>query len=304
MTKRAVFIGRYSPFHNGHLSIMKKKIDEGKPILVLIRDTYYDLYPAKLRKRMIEAAMARLKADAKIEIIDDIESINYGRGVGYEVNEIQVPDNIKEISATDIRNRIQRGDHSWKGYIPDGADEVLERYMANAGVVVWFTGLPKSGKKTIANLVYEDLEKKGIKAEKIDSRFLREIISKDLSYSKEDRNRNIERAKNLAKLLSRNGATVLCSFITPYESMRKELRKDLGEKASFVEVYIKSSLYTCKLRDTDDLYKKAERGELEHFTGVSDPFEEPQNPHLILDTEKKSAEECAREILEYIESLR
>ncbi len=85
MSKRAIFIGRWSPFHKGHLAIMQKKIDEGKPLLIFIRDTHYDIYPPLMRKRMIEAAMAKMKVDAKVLIIDDIESVNWRRGVGSEL---------------------------------------------------------------------------------------------------------------------------------------------------------------------------------------------------------------------------
>ncbi len=131
MTKRAVFIGRWCPFHKGHLAIMQKKIDEGKPLLILIRDTPYDLYPPLARKKMIEAAMDRLNVDAKVEIIDDIESINYGRGVGYEVNEIEAPSHITAISATEIRSLIDKGDDSWKEFVPEGVHEVLKGHIEN-----------------------------------------------------------------------------------------------------------------------------------------------------------------------------
>ena len=303
MTKRAIFVGRWSPFHNGHLAIMKKKIDEGKPLLILVRDTHYDLYPPELRRRMIEAAMSKLNVDAKVMIIDDIESINYGRGVGYEVNEIGVPDNIKNISATQIREMIAAGDDSWKGYMPEGADKVLEDYMSDSGIVVWFTGLPKSGKKTIANLVGDELEKRGIKAERLDGSVLRRTISKDLGFSKDERLKNVERAAFIAKLLSRNGAVVLCSFVTPYDSLRNGIRKEIEEKASFVEVYVKASLDTCKKRDDTGVYEKAEKGEIGHFSGVSDQFEEPEKPDIVLDTENKTPEECAKQVAEHIESM-
>ncbi len=303
LTKRAVFIGRWTPFHNGHLTIMKKKIEEGKPLLILVRDTHYDLYPAEMRKRMIEAAMSELKVDAKVEIIDDIESVNYGRGVGYEINEIEVPENIKRVSATQIREMISDGDKSWREFIPSGADKVLEDYLSDKGMVVWFTGLPKAGKSTIANLVSYKLERQGIRNERLDSKILRESISSDLMFTKEDRDKNLERAAFIAKILSRNGGIALCSFITPYEKQREEIKKEVNSKARFVEVYVKCSLEECKRRDNEGLYEKAEKGEIKNFTGVSDPYEEPKNPNLVLDTEKKSAEESANEVVKYILSL-
>ncbi len=302
--KRAVFIGRWTPFHKGHMNIMKKKIDQGKPLLILIRDTHYDVYPAPLRKRMIEATMRELAVDAKVEIIDDIESVNYGRGVGYEINEIEVPKNIKRISATNIREMIQEGSDEWKNFIPKGAQQVLEDYITNKGMVVWFTGLPKAGKSTIANLVSYKLEKHGVKNERIDSKLLRQSISKELGFSKKDRDVNIERAAFVSELLSRNGGIVLSSFITPYDEQRKEIKEKIQDNSRFVEVFVKASVETCKKRDDEGLYQMAEKGIIQDFTGVSDPYEEPKNPDLVVDTEKMSAEESANKVVEYILSLK
>ena len=130
MGPRAVFIGRWCPFHKGHLAIMQKKIDEGKPLLILVRDTSFDIYPAEMRKKMVAASMDKLGVDAKVLIIDDIESVNYGRGVGYQVNEIEVPEDIKGISATEIRSRIDKGDESWKDFVAPGVDEFLENKLS------------------------------------------------------------------------------------------------------------------------------------------------------------------------------
>lgn len=303
MTKRAIFIGRWAPFHKGHLSIMQKKIDEGKPLLIFVRNTPYDIYPPELRKRMIEATMAKLKVDAKVVIIDDIESVNYGRGVGYEVNEIEVPDNVKRISATQIRALVEKGDDSWKEFMPAGADKILEDYLSDSGIIVWFTGLPKAGKTTIADKVCDELEKRGIKSERLDGEILRKTVSKDLGFSKKDRVKNLERATFIAKLLSRHGAVVLCSFITPYEPERRKIRKELEENACFVEVYVKAPLETCKKRDNTGMYKKAGKGEIKYFTGISDPFQEPKRPDLVLDTENKTAEKCVDEVVKYVEKL-
>src|SRR3989338_4431692 len=275
MVQRAIFVGRFSPFHKGHLGIMEGKIKEGVPLPIFVRDTHYDAYSAQLRKRMIEAAMVKLKADAKVMIIDDIESINYGRDVGYSVNEIEVPDYVKEISATEIRKRIDKGDKSWKELMPPGADKVLEGYLMNRGIVVWMTGLPCSGKTTISNLAADVLRQKGLRIERIDGDILRDNITKGLGFTKEDRAENLRRAAFLAKLLSRNGVIVLSSFITPYESIRSQLKKELEKESTFVEVYVKASLDECKKRDVKGMYAKALKGEIKNFTGIDDPFEEP-----------------------------
>lgn len=301
--KRAIFVGRWSPFHKGHLAMMQKKIDEGVPLLILVRDTHYDIYPAMLRRRMIEAAMQKLKVDAKVMIIDDIDSVNYGRDVGYEVNEIKVSDADKSISATNIRNLIENKDDAWKTLIPDGAAKVLDDYLSDHGLVLWFTGLHKAGKSTISQMVSKALEDRGIRNEIVDGGVLRKSISKDLTFSKHDRLTNMERAVFISKLITRNGGVVLSSFITPYENLRTKIRKDIEENATFVEIYVKASIETCKKRD-DGMYAKAEKGEIEDFTGVSDRFDEPVNPDLVLDTEQTTPEECTRKVLAYIDQIK
>ena len=303
MSKRAIFVGRFCPFHKGHLAIMQKKIDEGKPLLILVRDTYYDAYPSELRKRMIETTMSYLKVDAKVMIIDDIESINYGRGVGYEVNEMDVDESIQNISATEIRKKIDMEDDSWQEMMPEGADKVLMDYIQNKGIVVWLTGLPSSGKSTIANLVSDYLMAAGIKIENLDSRVIREKIGYDLGYSYEDRQKSLERATFIAKLLARNGVVVFSSFITPLESMRKEIKEDVEKEASFVEIYVKATIETCRKRDKKGMYKKADKGEIKDFTGVNSQFEEPLNPCLVVDTEKYNEEQCAKMVLDYLNGL-
>jgi len=125
MKPRAVFIGRYSPFHKGHLEIMRKKIIAGVPLLVMIRDTDYDEYTPSERKEMIERALREEVADAEVIIIPDIESVNYGRGVGYEINEIPVNKETKSISATRIRELIKNNDESWRDYMPTGTHETI-----------------------------------------------------------------------------------------------------------------------------------------------------------------------------------
>jgi adenylylsulfate kinase len=303
MTKRAIFVGRFCPFHKGHLAIMQKKIDEGKPLLIFVRDTHYDIYSAKLRKRMIEACMHKLKVDAKVLIIDDIESINYGRGVGYEVNEIKVDESIQNISATEIRKRIDLNDNSWKDMMAPAADKILEDYLQNKGIVVWFTGLPSSGKSSLANSVSDYFRNLGLKIENLDSNVIREKIGYDLGFSNEDRLKSLERAVFISKLLSRNGVLVLSSFITPLESMRSEIRDEISKESRFVEIYVKADIDSCKKRDKKGMYEKAEKGLIKDFTGVNSEFEEPKNADLVVDTDKYSEEESAIKIIKYLERI-
>lgn len=128
MKKRAVFIGRWTPFHKGHLHIMQSKIDQGIPLLILVRDTPDDAYPVDVRIEMINACMKELNVDAIAMVIPDIESINYGRDVGYEVNEIRSDPEIENISATNIRASISNDGDSWNEQIAPGTADVIKEF--------------------------------------------------------------------------------------------------------------------------------------------------------------------------------
>lgn len=165
------------------------------------------------------------------------------------------------------------------------------------GFVLWFTGLSQSGKTTNADMVYECLKKKGYRVERLDGDVMREYLSPDLGFSQEDRNENIRRAGFVAKLLSRNGVVVIASFITPYEGQRKRLREEIP---NFLEVFCDASLEICESRDTKGLYEKARKGEIENFTGISDPFERSESYEIRLDTNLYTAEENVKRVLGYL----
>lgn len=168
------------------------------------------------------------------------------------------------------------------------------------GVTVWFTGLPCSGKTTIADMVAETLKKKGYKVERLDGDTVRKGLTSDLGFSKKDRDENIKRVTFVAKLLTRNDVIVLATFVSPYRERRRLSREEIG---SFIEVYTRCSLEECMKRDVKGMYKKALAGEIKDFTGVDDPYEEPENPELIFDTDKESVEESARKVIEKMKSL-
>lgn len=169
------------------------------------------------------------------------------------------------------------------------------------GVTVWFTGLSGSGKSTIADLVKKRLDKMGIKrVERLDGDILRKTLCKDLGFTKEDRNINIERVIFLSKILTRNDVIVLTSFISPYKKLRNLGRKEIG---NFIEVFVKCPIEVCIKRDPKGLYEKALKNEIENFTGISDPYEEPENPDLILNTDKESTEESLEKVLEKMAEL-
>jgi adenylyl-sulfate kinase len=169
-----------------------------------------------------------------------------------------------------------------------------------SGVVIWLTGLSGAGKSTIAELVGRELEASGAAVEYLDGDVVRTHLSKGLGFSKEDRDTNIERIGWVASRLARHGATVVVSAISPYAEARGRARELVEEFAPFVEVHVATSVEECARRDVKGLYDKAFRGELDGFTGVSDPYEEPVSPELRIDTEGRTPEACAREILDYV----
>ena len=166
------------------------------------------------------------------------------------------------------------------------------------GVTVWFTGLPCSGKTTIADKVALNLKNRGLKVERLDGDIVRKGLTSDLGFSKEDRNKNIERVTFVAKLLTRNDVIVLATFISPYIQRRQQTREEIGE---FVEVYVKASIEECIKRDVKGMYKKAMEGKIKNFTGVDDPYEEPLNPDIVLDTEVETVQESVEKVLNYLE---
>ena len=164
------------------------------------------------------------------------------------------------------------------------------------GITVWFTGLSGSGKSTVADLLKDKLKKMGIKrVERLDGDILRKSLCKDLGFTKEDRDINIERVIFLSKLLTRNDVIVLTSFISPYRELRNRGRNEVG---NFLEVFVYCPLDECINRDPKGLYKKALNNEIQNFTGISDPYEEPENPDLILYTNKETVEESAQKVID------
>ncbi len=170
--------------------------------------------------------------------------------------------------------------------------------MEHNGFTLWFTGLSGAGKSTVANVVIQELRARGMKVESLDGDVVRTHLSKGLGFSKEDRDTNIRRIGFVAQLLSRNGVVAVVSAISPYRAVRDEVREMVTD---FVEVYVKAPLETVMARDVKGLYRKAIAGEIKEFTGISDPYEEPLNPELVLETDKETVEESARKVLTYLE---
>ena len=167
------------------------------------------------------------------------------------------------------------------------------------GFTLWFTGLSGAGKSTITGHLVEELKGRGSKVEVLDGDIVRENLSKGLGFSKEDRDTNIRRIAFVADLLSRNGVPVITAAISPYEEIRAEARELMDGR--FIEAYVKVSLDEAERRDVKGLYKKARAGEIKEFTGVSDPYEAPENPELVIDTESQTPEQSAQQIIGYLE---
>lgn len=163
------------------------------------------------------------------------------------------------------------------------------------GFVLWFTGLSGAGKSTIADAVYEKLNSEGYRVERLDGDIVRENLTKDLGFSKEDRNENIRRVAFVSHLLSKHGVGVIASFISPYRNERQMVRDMCN---NFIEVYISTPLEICEERDCKGLYAKARKGEIENFTGISDPYEAPEKPEIeVCCTDKDGAEKYAQKVL-------
>ncbi|HXP92519.1 MAG TPA: adenylyl-sulfate kinase [Candidatus Binatia bacterium] len=167
-----------------------------------------------------------------------------------------------------------------------------------SGFTIWLTGLSGAGKSTIARRLAEELEARGRAVEVLDGDVIRTNLSKGLGFSREDRDENIARIAFVASLLTRHGATVITAAISPFAQARAKARERIGE---FVEIYVRCSIDELARRDVKGLYAKALRGEIENFTGVSDPYEAPENPDVVVDSEFETVEESVENILDYLE---
>jgi adenylylsulfate kinase len=170
--------------------------------------------------------------------------------------------------------------------------------MELPGCCLWFTGLSGAGKSTIANIVVEQLRERGRKVELLDGDEIREHLSKGLGFSKEDRDTNVLRIGWVASVLARNGVVSVTAAISPYRSVRDEVRKSVE---NFVEIHVATSLEDCETRDVKGLYAKARSGEIPEFTGVSDPYEAPLEPELTIQTSGHTPQASAAEVITWLE---
>ena len=246
-----------------------------------------ELHALLLRLRNVEqrAEMIQRVYGDKVEIIviPDIKSINIGRKVGYDVNRIDPPEHIAGISGTNVR--IGKDNN-----VPL---EVAE-YIKTLRTTLWLTGLPCSGKTTLAKRLKEELDNRGYKVVHLDGDDIRGKLNADLSFSEQDRKENLRRIAHVARLFNENGNFVIASFVSPTDEMRKMVKEIIG---NFKLCFLKCSVETCEKRDAKGMYKKAREGKIKDFTGISAPFEQPQHSDITVDTEREDLKICVKKIL-------
>ncbi|MBT2972198.1 MAG: adenylyl-sulfate kinase [Candidatus Thiodiazotropha sp. (ex Ctena orbiculata)] len=180
--------------------------------------------------------------------------------------------------------------------------ERREKMNLHRAKLLWFTGLSGSGKSTLAHALEERLHQRGCRTYVFDGDNVRHGLCRDLGFGIEDRTENIRRIGEMSKLFVDAGTIALTAFISPILKDREKVRK-LFQVGDFIEVYVKASVDTCEERDVKGLYKRARAGEIPNFTGISSPYEEPENPEIVIDTENRGIDECVDSLLESLESL-
>lgn len=299
------FIGRWSPFHKGHVAIVQKKRREHPtlPVLILIRDTGRGAYSPSVRAEYIKRWMVAENIRGTIMVIPNIEGIYWGRKVGYTVEQVIVDKELETISGTEIRRLVHKTTNSWKHSVAQASSaymlskktsDIIER-----GRVVWLTGCPSSGKTTIANAFVQRVKVlyPHLKTQILDGDIMRlSPLAVHVGFSRKDRADHIRRMAYLAKMFADHGILMICSFVSPDRSVREEAKNAVGEDR-FLEVYVKASQKTRIQRDTKNLYHKAILGKLSNLTGYNAPYQKPLHPALTLDTDVLSSDACVHKLL-------
>lgn len=196
-------------------------------------------------------------------------------------------------------SNIAKPNIHWHAATVSRADR--QRLLGQRGAILWFTGLSGSGKSTIATLLEQKLVEQGRAAYRLDGDNVRHGLNKGLGFSAEDRSENIRRVGEVAKLFADAGIISLVSLISPYRRDRDETRNSVAA-GDFVEVYVKASLATAEARDPKGLYRKARAGEIKQFTGIDDPYEVPEAPEIVLDTEASSPEQSVTQVVQFLQA--
>ena len=285
----SLFPGRFQPFHNGHKFIVDQALAAGKKVVIGLRDTPIsdsDPYSYEQRAEMIR----RVYGDkVGVMLFPDIESINVGRGVGYDVNYIEAPKNVQAISATKVRNGQGQGD------LPEEVDD----YVRLLETTIWFTGLPCSGKTTLAKALKTKLVSKGYNVMLVDGDELRTGLCEGLGFTDEGRKENLRRAAWMCETLNRSKIVVLASFVSPTTELRKIVG---GIVKNLVLVHAACDPEICEKRDVKGMYAKARQGIIKGFTGVDAAYEIPtENENaLSIDTGTQPVEESVKKLMDKI----
>lgn len=265
--KCSLLIGRYQPLHAGHIKLIRSVLGDGKNVCIGLRNTgvnFSNPYTIDERIKMFEKEFELEIKENRMCCVElpDIQEVCYGRNVGWGIREIRLDENIESISATKIRAKTNK--------------------------IIWFTGLPCSGKTTLGKIIAEKLD-----ADFLDGDVLRDsVFSKNVGFSYKEREAHLERTWFMAKMLKKYN-NVVCCFVSPYEKIRKNLPVD-------VQIFIKCPQKVCWERDVKGMYAKARRGEIENFTGYDAPYDIPNNPDLIVETDKLTVEESVEKILKFL----
>ncbi len=261
---------------------------------------FYDPYAA-------QELIASYKDKLSIEMIPQQEIVYSAARVSYvSESEIEAGEQVLRLSGTEFRRRLQQNLEipEWFSY-PEVLAELRRVYKPRSaqGVAIFFTGLSGSGKSTIANALQQKLLEYGRSVTFLDGDVSRRFLSSELTFSKEHRDLNVRRIGYVAAEIVKHGGLVLCANIAPYQATRQWVREYVELQGGFVEVYVATRLEICESRDRKGLYKKARAGLIPQFTGISDPYEAPENSELVLDTAQFSPEEAAQEVFLLLERL-
>ncbi|HLP80015.1 MAG TPA: adenylyl-sulfate kinase [Acidobacteriota bacterium] len=295
--KKALFIGRWQPFHYGHYWLIKQKLDQNVPVLVAVRDVQPDEHNPFTTSQTVSMIQKVFHGqDVHVMPIPDIESVNYGHDVGYDVIEHQPPEDLKTISATQIRDFVKKNIDTWKELVPPIIHDEVEQFLGVPAFdippkVIWLYGLPASGKTTLANKLKSQMQEKGIPVINLDGDEIRSGLNNDLGFSHQDRYENIRRIAQAAKLFTARGYNVIVSAITPRKIFRDLAKEILG--TALIDVFVQCPITVCEKRDPKGLYKKVREGKIQHFTGISDPFELSFST-LEVRTEHSTPEQCVQ----------
>ncbi len=294
----ALIIGRWQPWHKGHRELFKAALSRAEKVAIGVRATFEtdgkNPFSFEEVKKFIDDDL-RTEYSGKYDIIDlpNITNVIYGRDVGYKVEKVSFDKETESISATKVRKSMNITPVSHDV----SANERIKR-SGHKGAVVWLTGLSGSGKTTLAKNVERKLFDKGYNVYMLDGDNVRDGLNSNLGFSDEDREENIRRIGEVAALFARAGFVVITAFISPFAKDRKIALNAFNDNSH--EIYLSCDIETCEERDPKGLYKKARNGEISDFTGIDSPYEAPESPDLLINTQDESLKDCEKQLFDFV----